>query len=84
MREALEAFLRVMEDQRKLDLMEDKMEEAPVARLPPVSNVGGPEECQVISCSNSTVNPTSSTTHQPGINHISPFTWHSVVAADMS
>lgn len=86
MREALEAFLRVMADERKLDLMEDKMEEAAVARLPPVSNVGGAAECQcqVISCSNCSVKPTSSTTHQPGINHISPFTWHSVVAADMS
>lgn len=80
MREALEAFLRVMADERKLDLME----EAPVARLPPVSSVGGAAECQVISCANSRVKPTSSTTHQPGINHISPFTWHSVVAADMS
>lgn len=76
MREALEAFLRVMEDERKPETVEGSSTRVAVSAVV--------ADCQMMSSSNCNVNGSSS--HHV-INHISSLNWHlplKRVAADMS
>ncbi|PON35494.1 Dihydroneopterin triphosphate diphosphatase, partial [Parasponia andersonii] len=80
MREALEAFLRVMADETKPEMREEIVED-PNAGLPGSDVVA---ECQMVSSSNCNVKASSS--HHV-INHINSINWHlplKRVAADMS
>lgn len=84
MREALEAFLRVMAEERKTEMGEE-VAEAPSGRVA-VSDVVA--DCQMISSSSSSncnVKKASSSHHV--ISHINSLKWHlplKRVAADMS
>lgn len=78
MREALEKFLSVIEEDRKVEMREEMVEKLALPLAKPVSDVVG--DCQIIT-SNCYVNSNSS-------HHvISSFPWHCAsqeVATDMS